>query len=84
MHALLFKEKEKQTTQKKDKKLNDKYVELQEPIAEGDKVKMKKNRQVGIVKELRGKKAIVQVGIMPITIDISELVKVLEVEEKTG
>jgi DNA mismatch repair protein MutS2 len=84
MHALLFKEKEKQTTQKKDKKLNDKYVELQEPIAEGDTVKMKKNRQVGTVKEIRGKKAIVQVGIMPITIDISELVKVLEVEEKTG
>jgi DNA mismatch repair protein MutS2 len=80
IHALLFKEKEKQVQQKKDKKLDDKYVELQDTIAEGDKVKMKKNRQVGIVKEIRGKKAIVQVGIMPITIELAELVKVLEKE----
>ena len=49
---------------------------------------MRKNRQVGIVKEIRGKKAIVQVGIMPITTDLTELVKVIEKEtkspEKTG
>lgn len=84
IHALLFKEKEKQVQQKKDKKLGDKFIELAEPISEGDQVKMKKNRQVGIVKEIRGKKAIIQVGIMPITIDLGELVKVVEkdVEEK--
>jgi DNA mismatch repair protein MutS2 len=87
IHALLFKEKEKQVQQKKDKKLGDKFIELAEPIAEGDKVKMKKNRQVGTVKEIRGKKAIVQIGIMPITIDLIELVKVMEKEvepEKTS
>ena len=88
IHALLFKEKEKQVQQKKDKKLGDKFIELEEPIAEGDKVKMRKNRQVGIVKEIRGKKAIVQVGIMPITTDLTELVKVMEKEadppEKTS
>jgi DNA mismatch repair protein MutS2 len=39
---------------------------------------MRKNRQVGVVKEIRGKKAIVQVGVIPITVDLSELVKVME------
>lgn len=83
IHALLFKEKEKQVQQKKDKKLGDKFIELEDPIAEGDRVKMIKNRQVGTVKEIRGKKAIVQVGIMPITIDLNELVKVMEKEVET-
>jgi DNA mismatch repair protein MutS2 len=39
---------------------------------------MRKNRQVGTVKEIRGKKAIVQVGVIPITVDLGELVKVVE------
>jgi len=84
IHALLFKQKEKQVAEKKDKKVDSKYTETADPIAEGDKVKMKKNRQVGLVKEIRGKKAIVQVGVIPITIDVAELVKVIEkpVEEE--
>lgn len=84
IHALLFKQKEKLTAEKKDKKVDNRYTETADPIAEGDKVKMKKNRQVGVVKEIRGKKAIVQVGVIPITIDVAELVKVIEkpVEEE--
>ncbi|WP_416438175.1 endonuclease MutS2 [Phnomibacter sp. MR] len=78
IHALLFKQKEKLTAEKKDKKVDNRYTETADPIAEGDKVKMKKNRQVGVVKEIRGKKAIVQVGVIPITIDVAELVKVIE------
>jgi DNA mismatch repair protein MutS2 len=78
IHALLFQQKEKQTSQKKDKKLDSRFVELQESVGEGDKVKMKKNRQVGVVKEIRGKKAIVQVGVIPITVELSDLVKVVE------
>jgi DNA mismatch repair protein MutS2 len=84
IQALLFRQKEKQVAEKKDRKLDNKYIELAEPIAEGDQVKMKKNRQVGTVKELRGKKAIVQVGVMPITIDISELVKVMQKDEESA
>ncbi len=53
-------------------------MELPGSIVEGDKVKMKKNRQVGTVKEIRGKKAIVQVGLIPITVDLADLVKVEE------
>jgi DNA mismatch repair protein MutS2 len=33
---------------------------------------------VGVVKEIRGKKAIVQVGVIPITVDLVDLVKVME------
>jgi DNA mismatch repair protein MutS2 len=78
IHALLFKQKEKTTAEKKASKIDQQYIELTEPIAEGDKVKMKKNRQVGTIKEIRGKKAIVQVGLIPITVDLAELVKVEE------
>jgi DNA mismatch repair protein MutS2 len=78
IHALLFKQKEKQATEKKDKKVDSRFTEIAEPIAEGDKVKMKKNRQIGVVKEIRGKKAIVQVGVIPITTELADLVKVVE------
>ena len=44
----------------------------------GDKVKMKNNRTIGIVKELRGKKAILQVGAIPITVDAKDLVVVVD------
>ena len=78
IHALLFKQKEKTTDEKKANKLDKRFMELDDPIAEGDKVLMRKNRQVGVVKEIRGKKAIVQVGVIPITVDLGELVKVVE------
>lgn len=78
IHALLFKQKEKIATEKKASKLEQKFVELAEPIGQGDMVKMKKNRQIGTIKEIRGKKAIVQVGLIPITVDVVDLVKVEE------
>jgi len=39
---------------------------------------MKQNRQVAIVKEIRGKKAVVQLGLMPMTVELSDLVAVIE------
>lgn len=78
IHALLFKQKEKTTEERKSGKLDKKFIELSDPIIEGDKVLMRKNRQVGTVKEIRGKKAIVQVGVIPITVDMGDLVKVME------
>ena len=78
IHALLFKQKEKTTAEKKASKIDQQYIESPDPIIEGAKVKMKKNRQVGTVKEIRGKKAIVQVGVIPITVDLTDLVKVEE------
>jgi len=39
---------------------------------------MKKNYQVGEVKEIRGKRAVVQIGLLPMSIDLNELVAVEE------
>jgi DNA mismatch repair protein MutS2 len=78
IHALLFNQKEKTAAVKKASKLDKQFIELSEPVAEGDRVKLIKNRQVGTLKEIRGKKAIVQVGVIPITVDLTDLVKVAE------
>jgi len=80
MHALLFKQHQKQVTEKVRKKLNSKYDEVGGEVQIGDKVLMKKNHQVGEVKELRGKKAVVQLGLMPITVSVDDLVVVTEKE----
>ncbi len=76
MQALLFKQREKQTAARQQKKVDSKYIETTENVKEGEKVKMISNRQVGIVINIRGKKAIVQVGSIPITVDLTELVVV--------
>jgi DNA mismatch repair protein MutS2 len=78
MQALLFNRKEKPVSEKVKKKFDSKYVEVEGEIQQGSAVKMKKGHQTGTVKELRGKKAIVQVGMIPITMDISDLVLIRE------
>jgi DNA mismatch repair protein MutS2 len=78
MQALLFKQPEKQILQKKQKKIDNKYIEINEPVKVGDKVIMITNRQVGIVTEIRGKKAVVQAGAIPITVSIADLKVVIE------
>ena len=87
MHALLFKQKEKQVKEKTKKKFDSRYVETGGEIAPGVKVLMKQNNQVGVVKEIRDKKVIVQLGVIPITVDIKNLVVVqdkLPAEERIG
>jgi DNA mismatch repair protein MutS2 len=78
MQALLFNQKEKPVNEKVKKKFDSKYVEVEGEIQPGSVVKMKKSHQTGTVRELRGKKAIVQVGMIPITMDISDLVLIRE------
>lgn len=86
INALLFNQHQKQVAEKKEKKLNEKFEEVGGDIKVGVKVKMTKNRQVGIVKELKGKNAVVQLGAIPITVSLTDLVmvvdKVQEAEEK--
>jgi DNA mismatch repair protein MutS2 len=84
INALLFDQKQKQVAEKKDKKLNEKFREVGGEIKVGDKVKMMKNRQVGIVKELRGKNAVVQLGAIPITVSLADLVVVVDKVEETS
>jgi DNA mismatch repair protein MutS2 len=73
MQALLFKQKEKQVNEKVKKKFDLKYAEVGGQAKIGDKVMMKKNHQVGILKEVRGKKAVVQLGSIPITVEFGDL-----------
>lgn len=76
IHALLFKQKETFKNEKQHKKINEKFEEISGEFKIGLKAKMKQNRQVGIIKEIKGKKAVLQVGVMPITVALSDLVLV--------
>ena len=76
IHALLFNQKEKISAERQQKKMNEKFEEIGGEIKIGLKVRMKQNRQVGIVKEIRGKKAVLQVGVMPMTVELKDLVVV--------
>jgi len=81
MQNLLFKKKEQAVNNKLAKKVDTKYNELKTEIEVGASVKLKKNFQVGEVKEIRGKRAIVQVGLIPMSVDLADLVVV---EEKSA
>ncbi|MBN9296130.1 MAG: DNA mismatch repair protein MutS [Filimonas sp.] len=73
---LLFKKKEQLVNNKVVKKLESKYLEVNKEVAVGTKVKLKKNYQVGEVKEIRGRRAIVQIGQLPMSVELSDLVVV--------
>lgn len=78
MQALLFKQKEKQVNEKVKKKFDSKYIAVGGTVQAGDKVMMKKNHQVGTVKEVRSKKAVVQLGLVPITVELNDLIVVAD------
>lgn len=78
MHSLLFKKKDEIVTNKLAKKIQGTYEEVKADIVVGAKVKLKKNYQVGSVKEIRGKRAIVQVGLLPMSVNLDDLVVVQE------
>lgn len=86
LHALLFVQKEKQVTEKVKKKLDARFEEIGRPAMAGDKVLMRQNNKVGNLSEVRGKKAIVQFGAIPITVEYKDLVAVREkpTEEPAG
>ena len=83
IQATLYKQPEKQILKKKQQKIDNKFIETNEPVKPGDKVKMQKNRQIGIVTTIRGKKAIVQVGSVPITVSIEDLKVIREKEDSS-
>jgi len=78
MEGLLFRKNEKKVVGRMQQKIDLKYDEIGGEIKVGDKVKMKKNHQVGEVMELRGKRAVVKVGLLPMQVEIKELVVVKE------
>src|SRR6478672_1267699 len=83
MQALLFRKDEQRVVNKMQKKIESKYEEVNGDIKVGDKVKMKKNLQVGEVLELRGKKAVVKIGLLPMQIDLGSLVLIKEKDAET-
>lgn len=78
MNALLFKKDEGKMVNKLQKKIDSKFDEVGGEIAIGMKVKMKRNHQVGQVIEIRGKRAVVKIGLLPMQVDIKDLVVVKE------
>jgi len=81
MAALLFNKNETKVVSKKQKQIDSKFEEISGEIKVGDKVKMKRNLQVGEVLELRGKKAVVKIGLLQMQIDLDSLVLIKEKEE---
>lgn len=75
---LLFKKKEQLVNTKAVKKLESRYREVNVDITVGARVKLKKNFQVGEVKEIRGRRAIVQIGVVPMNVELSDLIVVEE------
>jgi DNA mismatch repair protein MutS2 len=78
MEALLFKKNEQKTASKMQKKIESRFDEVGGDINIGDKVKMKRNHQVGEVIDLRGKRAVVKIGLLPMQVEIKDLVVVKE------
>lgn len=78
MEALLFKKDEKKVISKMQKKIDAKFNEVGGEVKVGDKVKMKRNQQVGLVLELRGKRAVVKIGLLPMQVEVKDLVVVKE------
>jgi DNA mismatch repair protein MutS2 len=78
MHALLFKKNEQKAVSKMQNKIESKFAEVGGEIKVGDKVKMKHNHQVGEVMELRGKRAVVKIGLLPMQVEVKDLVVVKE------
>ena len=73
LHQLLFKGKEQVVVNKLAKKVDKQYKETTAVVVVGSLVKLKKNYQVGTVLEIRGKRAIVQIGQLPINVDLADL-----------
>lgn len=78
VQSLLFQKKEQIVNTKAVQKIESKYREVAGEIVVGAKVKLKKNYKVGEVKEVRGRRAIVQIGLLPMNVDIADLTVVEE------
>lgn len=83
LFGLLFKKKEQVVVNKLAKKVSTTYQETNEQLDVGSIVKIKKNYQVGKIKEIRGKRAIVQIGQIPMNVELSDLISVKKLEKST-
>lgn len=77
LQALLFQQKEKQVKEKVKTKLNAKYAELEGLPVPGDLVLMRQTNKAGTLTEIRGKKAIVTIGNLPMQVNYADLKRVI-------
>ena len=77
MEVLLLKKGEHKVVSKLQKKIESNFEEIPGDPTIGAKVMVKKNHQVGLLMEIRGKKAIVKIGQLPMQVDLKELVMVV-------
>jgi DNA mismatch repair protein MutS2 len=80
MEQLLFHKKQTNTKDAAAKKINKKYQLLETPIIVNGLALMKSTQQVAMVKEINGKKAVLQFGLLPVSVAIEDLVRVIEKE----
>lgn len=81
IYKLLFPKNEKVLSNKLTKKIRSQYEEIPEGVTIGSKVILRKSHQVGEVQELRGKRAIVKIGLVPMNVDVEDLRVVREKEK---
>ena len=82
MQAVLYKQPEKKQVKKKQQKINEQYIATDEPVKEGDKVIMATGGRLATVTEIRGKKAVVHIGKLPMTVQLDTLQAVKERNEE--
>ena len=80
---MLFKKNDAIVINKLAKKVDKNFKETNSPIVVGATVKLKKNYQVGEVLEIKGKRAIVKVGQLPMNIDLVDLMVVEEIAQQS-
>jgi DNA mismatch repair protein MutS2 len=76
LHNLLFKKNETKVVNTLAKRVEKTYTETNQEIEVGMDVKLKKNYQIGKVLELRGKTVIVQVGLLPMHVNVDDVIAV--------
>jgi DNA mismatch repair protein MutS2 len=76
LQALLFNQKDKQVKEKAKKKIDSNYILLAKKPTVGDHVMMKQNNKIAVLSEVRGKKAFVTLGSMPLQVNYEDLVAV--------
>lgn len=82
LQILLFRQQQDQASEKVKKKVTSKYEEIGGDIVpEIKKCCLRKVVKIGEVMELKGRKVVVKVGLMPITVDASDLSIVIEKPE---
>ena len=81
IEALLFPRNEKKAASKMQKKIDARFKEMPGEVKVGNQVKMKRNHQVGTVLEIRGKRAVVKIGLLPMQVDLTDLVLVAETKK---